>query len=132
MRSLISADREMNPFVSLWNSMMDVPSMMKADLKENDKEILLDIDMPGAKKEDIKINLKGNVLTVSTEYTKENKSEEGQRVIWSERSSSYSERSFTLPENVKQDDVKAKYDNGVLHLTIVKPEQIKPAGIEIE
>jgi len=92
-----------------------------ANIAETDKEFTLDLSAPGLAKEDFKIDVDNGILTVSSEIEEESKSEEKN---YTRREFSYSSfsRSFTLPENVKENDINARYDNGVLHVTIPKKE----------
>ena len=103
---------------------------MKTDIVETDKEIMMYMDMPGICKKDIKVVLDKNILTVSAER-KALKIEEGKFVV-RERHAHTSKRSFRVPVGVKSEDIKAKYDDGVLVLTITKPEEIQPNNIEID
>jgi HSP20 family protein len=95
---------------------------MEMDVTETDESITIRCDMPGMQKDDIDISLKGNVLTIKGErkVEEEKKDEEG-RIISRERRFGSFARSFTVPEEVKPEDVKTSYENGVL--TIVVPKQ---------
>lgn len=113
-----------------WDKRSDWPApkdelRMDMDVTETDEAITIRCDVPGMQKDDIDISLKGNVLTIKGErkVEEETKDEEG-RVISRERRFGSFARSFTVPEEVKPEDVKTSYENGVL--TIVVPKQ-KPA-----
>ncbi len=106
----------------------NVPSnMMKTDVKETDDSYELDIDMPGVEKEDVKAELNNGYLTVSATSNKNNdeKDKDG-RYIRKERYSGSCRRSFYVGDSVSQEDVKAKFENGTLRVTIPKKEE-KPA-----
>ena len=102
----------------------DTAPLMKTDVKEHDNGYELDISMPGFKKEDIHAELKdGNlIISASTEQKNEQKDADGGRYIRRERYSGYCSRSFYVGEDVTQEDIKAKYENGVLSLSIPKKE----------
>ena len=96
------------------------------DLHEFDDRYELRMDIPGFDKEDIKIGLEEGQLIVSAEKNseKEEKDKEG-KIIRSERRSGYASRSFYVGEDIKPEDVSAKYENGVLTIGIPKKEEAK-------
>ena len=89
--------------------------------REDDKTYYIEVDLPGIKKEDITIDIHDNVITISGER---NHKEETEKEDYYMYESSYGkfERSFTLPENVSEDDIKASNSNGVLEVIIPKSE----------
>ena len=99
--------------------------MMKTDVKETDSGYEVDVDLPGFKKEEIHLDLDNGYLTISTEKALENKEEKKGRVIRQERYSGTMSRSFYVGEHVTEEDIKAKYENGVLSLEIPKKEAPK-------
>ena len=103
----------------------NAPRMMKTDVKETDGGYELDVDLPGFKKEEIKLELDNGYLTISTEKTLENKDEKKGRVLRQERYAGTMSRSFYVGEHVTEEDIKAKYENGVLSLSIPKKEAPK-------
>ena len=99
-------------------------NLMKTDVKETDQTYELDIDLPGVKTDDIKIQLKDGYLTVSASKNVGNdEKKENGSYIRRERYSGSCSRSFYVGENVKQEDVHAKYENGILKLSVPKTEQ---------
>lgn len=90
----------------------------------------LEFNVPGRKKEDFKITIDKNILSVSFEKTEEQK-EENKQFIKREFSAQSFKRSFTLDEKINADDIKAKYENGILHLTLPKKEEVKVLPKEI-
>lgn len=92
-----------------------------ANLEETESEYILKIDVPGMKKEDFKIEVDNNQLTVSGER-KEEKEEKGRRRYLAECYYGSFMRSFTLPHAVSEKDVKAKYSEGVLSVHVPKME----------
>ena len=103
----------------------------RVDIHETDKEIFIDVELPGIDKKDIKVEVKDNTLTISGERKSERKAEDAQscRV---ERHYGKFERSFGLPETVNTDKVTAEYRNGVLTLTLPKVEKAIPKEIRVE
>ena len=99
--------------------------MMKTDVKETDTGYEVEVDLPGFKKEEIHLELDNGYLTISTEKSLENKEENKGRVIRQERYAGTMSRSFYVGGNVTEEDIKAKYENGVLSLTIPKKEAPK-------
>ena len=99
--------------------------MMKTDVKETDEGYELDVDLPGFRKEEIRLDLANGYLTISTEKNLENKDERKGRVLRQERWSGTMSRSFYVGEHVTEEDIKARYENGVLSLKIPKKEAPK-------
>lgn len=93
---------------------------IKADVRENEKEFIIEAEIPGVKKEDIKLELKDDRLTISVEKNEETK-EEKDNYIRRERRYGSCSRSFYV-ENVKHEDVSAKYENGILSVVLPKSE----------
>lgn len=93
---------------------------IRLDVTENDGLYTIKADIPGVRKEDIDIRIDGPVVSLSAEVKKEKEEKEGERVLRSERSYGWASRSFTLGSDVDQDRAEAKYDNGVLELTLPK------------
>jgi HSP20 family protein len=106
---------------SFWGKNSKVPAVNIRDTKEN---YLVSLAVPGFKKEDFKIDVEGNILTISSEKedSKEEKKEKYTRKEYNYASFS---RSFTLPENVKQENIDAAYKDGILELTLPKKEDAK-------
>lgn len=98
--------------------------IMKTDIREKDGKYILDINLPGYVKEDIKVSLYNGTLTVAAERTASNeeKSENG-KVIRKERFSGSCKRSWYVGEGIKDTDITAAYENGVL--TISVPSEAK-------
>ena len=97
--------------------------MMKADVKELEHGYELSMNLPGVKKEDIKAELKNGYITVSasTESNNEEKDDEG-NYLRRERFYGSTSRSFYVGDQVREEDIKAKYENGVLTLTVPKKD----------
>jgi HSP20 family protein len=104
-----------------------IPAM---DLVESGETYILRADLPGLSEDDVKIELEGNVLTVSGDRKGEHEDHE-QGYYRVERAFGAFSRSLTLPDGVNPDAVKAHFDRGVLEVQIPKPEQRKPRKVSI-
>ena len=104
-----------------------VPAM---DLVEADDHFVLKADLPGLAEDDVAIEVQDNVLTISGSREAEHERKE-QGWYRLERSYGSFSRSLTLPDGVDADKVEAKFDRGVLQVTIPKPEERKPRRIAI-
>lgn len=102
---------------------------IKMDVAEDDKAYTVRAEIPGVKKDDIKVAVEGNQVSISAEVKKEKEEKEGKKVIRSERYYGKVYRSFSLDHDVDQDAVKAKYSDGMLELTL--PKKPGTAGKEI-
>ena len=101
--------------------------LMKTDVTEHDDRYEVAMDLPGFKKEDLKLELQNGYLTVSASKSlnKDEKEEKSGKLIRQERYSGSMARSFYVGEEVTEEDVQAKFENGVLKLTIPKKEEQK-------
>ena len=101
-------------------------NLLKTDIKENEGSYELDIDLPGFKKEDVKIQLKDGYLNIQAtrEEKKDEKDGKG-KYVRRERYTGTCNRSFYIGKSIKHEDIHAKYDNGILHLTFPKEETKK-------
>ena len=97
---------------------MNVPS---ANVSESTKEYLIELAAPGLERKDFKVEINKNMLTISSEK-KEEKKEEKEGYTRKEYSYNSFSRAFTLPENVKEGNIDAKYQDGILMITIPKKE----------
>lgn len=101
------------------------------DISESDKQYMIDVEVPGMRKEDIDLNIENNTLTISGERKFEKKEDNKQYHRVESHYGSFS-RSFTLPENVKVDSISASYNNGILNITVDKSEQQMKKQIKIK
>ena len=104
---------------------------IKLDVHEADGNYTVKAEVPGVRKEDIDVRIKGNQVTISAEVKKDTEEKKDGRVLRSERQYGYASRSFTLACDV--DDVKsgAKYEAGVLELTLPKKSTQATRKLEI-
>lgn len=105
--------------------------MMRIDLKEDDKQYLVTAEIPGVKKEDIKVSIDGNQVALSAEVKREKEEKEGEKVLRSERYHGRVARTLLLDDSVDQANASARYENGVLELTLPKAQQSVSKLLEI-
>ena len=103
---------------------------MRVDIKENDKEYILEADLPGVNKEDINLEVHDDRLTISVKKD-EKEEEKKDNYLRKERRTSSMTRSFYI-ESIISDKITAKYENGVLTLLLPKKEETKPKGRKID
>ncbi|MEE9226090.1 MAG: Hsp20/alpha crystallin family protein [Bacteroidota bacterium] len=110
-------------FPSVW--------MPAIDVAETDDEYVVKVELPGVNKDDVRITVQENILTVRGEKKRENERKESNfhRV---ERSYGSFQRSFTLPTTVKADKIDATYKEGLLTITLPKAEEAKPKAIDVK
>ena len=104
----------------LFREGMELEPQIKMDVKEADGKYLINAEIPGVKKEDIHVTVDGNRVSISAEMKQEKEAKEGERVIRCERGYGMASRTFTLTDEVDQEQIQAKYNNGVLELTLPK------------
>jgi HSP20 family protein len=96
------------------------------NIKETADNYEVQVAAPGMTKDDFKVELDGNSLTISSEKSQQNEQKEGERFSRKEFSYQSFQRTFTLQKDVVDiDKIQAKYDNGILHLMIPKKEEVK-------
>ena len=101
-------------------------NMMKTDVQETDEGYEVDIDLPGFKKDEIQLELNNGYLTISAEKSLEKDGENKKgKMLRQERYAGVMQRSFYVGEHITEEDVKASYESGVLHLMIPKKEAPK-------
>jgi HSP20 family protein len=129
-----------NDFDSVFNSFFNAPVssdscncdfMPRVDIVEDKDSLFLQFELPGMKKEEIKVVVEDGTLTVSGERKQETK-DEGTNYVRTERSYGAFTRSFTLPDNVDNEKISADYKDGLLHVVMQKTEQAKPKEIAVE
>lgn len=98
-------------------------NLMKTDIREHDAGYELDIDLPGFKKDEIKVELENGYLTISaTKSTDNDEQNKKGKYIRRERYAGTMQRSFYVGDDVTQEDIKAKFENGILRLSIPKKD----------
>lgn len=96
------------------------PDKIKVEIKDNDKNVVVEAEIPGVNKDDIDISIDGNVLTIRAEVKQYDAETENEQVLHSERYYGSVQRSFSLPSNIDQDKTTADYKDGILVLTLPK------------
>lgn len=129
----------------LWNQgqPMDNVGVYPVDIREDENHIFVEAEMPGFTKDQINITLENSVLTIQAQRSEKSPNQgEGQSTgqsrekagvrHLSERRYTRISRAFSLPNTVDENKVDAKLENGVLHLTLHKREEVKPRRIEVK
>ena len=128
-----------NEMDRLWNRFLDdwpLPTMFTkgwapmADISETKDKLIVKAELPGLDPEDIKLSLSGNLLTIEGEKKKE-KEEKDEHHYYLERYSGAFQRSFRLPVEVQEDKIEAKFDKGVLTITMPKTAKTQKKEIKI-
>ena len=99
------------------------PAAIRVDVTENEKGYVVHAEIPGVSKDEIQVAVEGNQVTIAAEVKRNNETNDGERVLRTERYYGAVYRSFTLPSDLDEANSEAKYDNGVLELKLAK----KPA-----
>jgi HSP20 family protein len=135
---ILSMQREINRmFDDFFRSDRDDSSLLAqnwkpaVDIVEDNDAYVAKVELPGVNKDDVKITMQDNVLTIRGEKKTENKGKEGNmhRV---ERFYGSFQRSFSLPTSVKSDKIEAEYKDGILTVSMPKAEEAKPKHIEVK
>jgi len=129
-RGLIGRNRDpfdiINVFENFFNdsffpSFFNNSSYMRVDIKENDKEYVLEAELPGVEKDEINLEVRDDLLTISVNH-REDTQEERENYIRRERRVSSMSRSFQL-DNVRQEAITAKFENGILSVKLPKIQE---------
>ena len=132
---LTGFDRMLDDF---FNDGWNVPAVTRnsnwlpsVDIRETDDTFTITADLPGLKKKDVKITVNDSMLEISGERSYENKEDNGS---YHRRERSYGsfQRSFHLPETVKEDKITASFKDGILLVAVPKSEEVKPKGYEVK
>ena len=111
---------------------LPTPGQMKVDVKENENAYTVCAEVPGVPKDDIHVSVEGNVVSLRAEVRQQDQQTEGEKVLRSERYFGSVARSFQLPSDIDASQCKAKYDNGVLTLTLAKKQGGNAQRLSIE
>ncbi|MFM1919726.1 MAG: hypothetical protein RLZZ303_1360 [Candidatus Hydrogenedentota bacterium] len=144
MSALITTRNAISPFLGFRDLEERINQMMgntaecavgawtpAVDLREDKEHYILEADLPGVKREDIDVSVTGNVITIKGKRDGEDwKQGDGFRSI--ERSYGSYQRSFRIPGGVDASKVEASYENGVLRVSLPKPENAKPRQIQVQ
>ncbi len=134
---MFNLQKEMNRMFDSFFRGVDEPSLLNGtwipavDVSEEQEAYVVKVELPGVSKDDVKITLESNILTIRGE--KKAESEVKQKDYHrTERSYGSFQRSFTLPNTVKNDKIDAVYKDGILTVSLPKAEESKPKQIEVK
>ena len=111
---------------------MPAAPQIKVDVNETDKEYHVKAELAGVKKEDIHVNIDGNYVTINAEVKNEKDEKKDGKVLRSERYYGAVSRAFTLAADIDEDAVVAKFDDGVLNLTLPKKTTQRATHVTIQ
>ncbi|TDQ41276.1 Hsp20/alpha crystallin family protein [Tepidicella xavieri] len=97
-----------------------LPQSIKVDVKENPDAYIVEAEIPGVSRDDIQVTIDGSIVTLRAEVRQMDAQTSNEKVLRSERYYGSVARSFQLPVEIDEESAKAKYDNGVLKLTLPK------------
>ena len=100
-----------------------LPAQIKVDVKENPDEFIVEAEIPGASKDNIHVNIEGNVVTVRAEVSQVDSQNKDDKLLRSERYYGEVSRSFQLPVDIDESASKARYENGILTLNLLKKQK---------
>jgi HSP20 family protein len=109
----------------------DVPQI-RMDVKEDEKVYAVHADMPGVAKDDIHVTIDGNTVSISAEVKKRAEQREGEKVLRRERCAGRVSRSFALEHEVDEAAASARYQDGVLELTLPKKQAAAARRLDIQ
>ncbi len=116
----------------LADNVLNRPFAPRVDIAEDAANMYLHVELAGLNKEDVQVTVSDDrILTIKGERKNEHK-DEGKNYVRVERVYGEFSRSFQLPDNVKSDAVDAKFENGVLNITLPKTEETKPKHVAVE
>jgi HSP20 family protein len=125
LRALDDMFRELAP-----QGMAQEAPSIGLEVSETDQAYLVKAEIPGVKKEDIKVDVRGNRVSISAETRRESEQKEGTRLLRSELYYGQQRRSFTLEQDVDDTKAEAKYADGILELTL--PKRAAGGGSKLE
>lgn len=123
---------EFNRYVPEKNFYDERAFLPACEVSETEDHFLMSLDIPGMKKENIKIEISNNLLTISGERKREKEINDQGKIQRLEKAYGFFKRSFTLPVSVDETKVEALYEDGVLELYLPKVETAKPRQIEVQ
>ena len=120
------------PFSSLSRGVADDLTSPRLNVVETEKTFEVEAELPGVKKEDIKVAIENRRVTIEGEAKRESVEKEGEHVVYAERSTRKFARSFMLPTDVDDAAAEAKLENGILMLTLPKKESAQVKKLTIQ
>ena len=141
MNSVITRPRSFTREIEgLFNDLLDFPTFRsevdsdfvpRVNIKEDKDNVCLSFELPGMKKDDIKVSIKDNMLTVSGQRESKSEEKDAKYIRTEIRSGSFC-RSFTLPDTINTERISADYKDGILEVALAKLEEVKPRQIEVK
>lgn len=119
------------PFFNTTTAGTSAPWRPVVDVREEEDHFLIEAELPGVNPENVKVNVEDGVLTLSGQRATEKRDEKDGYLHLERRRGSFS-RSFRVGKQVQVDQIVARYDNGVLILTLPKKAEVKPRKIEVQ
>ena len=108
------------------------PAPIRVDVHETPAAYTVRADIAGVKKEDIHVEIEGNEVLISAEVKREKEAKEGERVLRTERFFGKTARRFALPQEIDEANAEAKYNDGVLELTLPKKAAVTGRRVAIQ
>lgn len=118
------------PFAPIFNGEAMSARPMKVDVKDEGDHYLLEAEMPGVEKDNLKVEVKDGVMTISASYD-QNEEKKEEKYIYRERRCGSMSRAFNL-EGIREEGIEAQFKDGVLTLNLPKVEEVKPEAHTIE
>lgn len=118
------------PFNSVFQDVSNGTLQPAVDIYEQDEKLIFEAELPGIKKENIRVDVKGRLLTIAGEHTIDEESNKDGRYRRERRFGTF-ERTFKLPFDATEDLIDASYKDGILILKVDKPEEQKPKQVTI-
>jgi HSP20 family protein len=115
----------------VWDNRAADVSRLRVDVRENGDSYTVEAEIPGARKDGIKVEIDGNEVTIAAEVKKEKETRDGERVLRSERFYGKVERRFALPQEIDESNASAKFADGLLELTLPKKQVAPSRRVEI-
>lgn len=125
-------DSMFEEFLGPWERQDGTVSSPLMDVVENEQGFVVQADMPGVAKEDVRLTVENRRVLIDAEVRRETTRKEGENLLHSERVVSKFSRSFTLPAEVDESRADARLENGVLTLTLPKKEAAQPKKIVVQ
>ena len=104
----------------------------RLDVSETEKTYEIQAELPGVEKEDVKVSVDGQRITIEAQCRRANERREGETVVYAERTASSFQRSFALPTEVDDASAQARLENGVLHLSLPKKQGTEARRLTIQ
>lgn len=109
-----------------------LPAQIKVDVSENANEFVVQAEIPGASKDNIHVNIEGNIVSIRAEISQTDSQSKDDKLLRSERYFGEVSRSFQLPVDIDESASKARYDNGILTLNLVKNRKKTSSRMSID